>query len=72
YIIDFYCHELKLAVEIDGEIHKFRRISDSDRDQTMNLLGMQVLRIKSEKVIDDLNQVLKSIENYINKLSNSP
>jgi len=72
FIADFYCHELKLVVEIDGEIHNLRRKSDSDRDRIMNLLGMQVLRIKSEKVIDDLNEILKYLENYIIRLSNSP
>jgi len=72
YIADFYCHELKLVIEIDGEIHNLRRKSDSDRDRIMNLLGMQVLRIKSEKVINDLNEVLKFLENYISRLSNSP
>jgi len=71
FIADFYCHELKLVVEIDGEIHNMRRKSDYDRDRIMNLMGMRVLRIKSEKVIDDLNEVLKYIENYINRLSNS-
>jgi len=72
YIADFYCHEIKLVVEIDGEIHKLRLKNDYDRDQIMNLLGLQVMRIKSEKVIDDLNGVLKSLKNYINKFSNSP
>ena len=72
YIADFYCHELKLVVEIDGELHNLRRKSDYNRDRIMNLLGMQVLRIKSEKVIDDLNEVLKLLENYIKRSSNSP
>jgi very-short-patch-repair endonuclease len=72
YIADFYFHELKLVIEIDGEIHNLRRKSDSDRDRIMNLLGMQVLRIKSEKVINELNEVLKFLENYISRLSNSP
>jgi very-short-patch-repair endonuclease len=70
-IADFYCHEIKFVVEIDGEIHKLLRKNDYDRDQIMNLVGLQVMRIKSEKVIDDLNGVLKSLENYINKFSNS-
>jgi len=72
YIANFYCHELKLVIEIDGEIHKFRRKNDYNRDRIMNLLGLQVLRIKSEKVINNFEEVLKSLENYINKLSNSP
>ena len=72
YITDFYCHELKLVVEIDGEMHKFQQKNDYDRDRIMNLMGLHVMRIKSEKVINNLNEVLKSLENYINKLSNSP
>ena len=32
YITDFYCHELKLVVEIDGEIHRYKKNKDEERD----------------------------------------
>ena len=72
YIADFYCHELKLVIEIDGEIHKFRKKNDEDRDHIMNFLGMEVIRIKNETVSSDLNSAIKLIEDQIIKLINSP
>lgn len=47
YIGDFYCHELKLIIEIDGQIHQYEKLKDAERDQIMNLLGLNVLRIKN-------------------------
>ena len=70
YIADFYCHELKLVVEIDGEIHKFRKKNDEDRDHIMNYLGMEVIRIKNETVISDPGSAIKLIEDQIVKLIN--
>jgi len=72
YIADFYCHELKLVIEIDGEIHKFRRKNDSERDRVLNHLGMNVIRIASEKVMKNPNTALNFIKDYIIKIRNSP
>jgi len=72
YIADFYCHELKLVIEIDGEIHKFRRKNDSERDRVMNHLGMNVIRIASEKVMKNPDTALNFIKDYIIKIKNSP
>jgi very-short-patch-repair endonuclease len=72
YIADFYCHELKLVIEIDGEIHKFRRKNDNERDRVLNHLGMNVIRIASEKVMKNPDTALNFIKDYIIKISNSP
>jgi very-short-patch-repair endonuclease len=72
YIADFYCHELKLVIEIDGEIHKFRRKNDSERDRVLNHLGMNVIRIASEKVMRNPDTTLNFIKDYIIKIKNSP
>jgi very-short-patch-repair endonuclease len=71
YIADFYCHELKLVVEIDGEIHKFRKKNDDDRDRIMNYLGIEVIRIINETVMNDPDTAIILIENYVIKLINS-
>src|SRR5947209_7144051 len=39
YIADFYCHELKLVIELDGTIHKFRRFEDGVRDEILSNSG---------------------------------
>ena len=35
FIVDFYCARLKLAIEIDGEIHKFQKERDAERDNIL-------------------------------------
>jgi very-short-patch-repair endonuclease len=72
YIADFYCHELKLIIEIDGEIHKFRSKKDNERDNVLNHLGMKVVRITSEMVMMNPDTALKFIKDYLIRISNSP
>jgi very-short-patch-repair endonuclease len=67
FIIDFYCTELKLAVEIDGPVHDDRVDYDSRRDQLLQGKGIQVVRIKNEMVseskvvINVISAVIKAI-----------
>jgi very-short-patch-repair endonuclease len=46
YIIDFYCHELKLCIELDGEIHEVKAQKEYDEMRTQHLLefGLEELR----------------------------
>jgi very-short-patch-repair endonuclease len=68
YIVDFYCPELKLAIEIDGDVHGYevRRIQDEDREKSLQKLGIKVLRFTNGEVIESINGVLEQI------LSNHP
>src|ERR671912_231420 len=50
YIVDFYCHEKALVVEIDGEIHKLQTAYDEERDNHLVARGFRVLRISNEDV----------------------
>lgn len=60
FIADFYCHEKKLVIEIDGKIHDFQKDYDTNRDKVLNELGLIVLRIKNEE-LGNLDSVLKKI-----------
>src|SRR6186997_624728 len=46
YVLDFYCHECKLGIELDGKIHlkKENRISDHERTQVLDMHGVTVVR----------------------------
>ena len=61
YIPDFYCHEEKLAIELDGKIHEFTKARDVNRDEILNGEGITVLRIKNEE-LEDIDNVLDRIE----------
>lgn len=65
YILDFYCHEKKLAIEIDGEIHKSRKDYDEYRDEYLKSAGITTLRFKNEDVVSNLNYVLSEIKSYL-------
>jgi very-short-patch-repair endonuclease len=59
FIVDFYCHELKLVIEIDGGIHKRQRDHDQIRtDILKSQCGLRVIRFSNEEVIDDIDRVL--------------
>lgn len=50
FIADYYCHEYKLVLEIDGKIHDFQKERDRQRDQIAIDYGLKVLRIRNEEV----------------------
>ena len=64
FIVDFYCPQEQLIVELDGEIHKNAVAEENDRkrDQRLEELGFKVLRFENKMVFDFLPSVLKEIE----------
>ena len=65
YIVDFYCKDLMLAIEIDGESHYGKESKDEARDKRLNQLGVTVLRFDDLDVRYDLEKVLERIERWI-------
>ena len=63
FIADFYCHEKKLVIELDGRIHDVKVNKDYDEARTTMLAGLNiyVLRFRNEEVTDSIELVLKKI-----------
>ncbi len=61
YIIDFYSIKLRLAIEIDGEIHVARKHEDKARSKWLESLGIQVLRFSNSEVVTQPERILKEI-----------
>ncbi len=63
YVLDFYCHEVKLCIEVDGNVHNEKAIIENDNERTkvLNENGISVIRFKNAEVISDINTVLKKI-----------
>jgi len=61
FIVDFYCAELRLAVEVDGEIHATQRAYDAARDRYLGALGTRVLRVSNGDVFSNLFKVTQDI-----------
>ena len=53
YVLDFYCAEARLCVEIDGEQHALRREKDEARDAFLGSLGVKTLRFRSLDFFDE-------------------
>jgi len=61
YIVDFYCHQAALVLEIDGSSHDGRQDYDAVRDGYLAALGMRVVRIRHDRVLSELPTVLDEI-----------
>src|SRR5215204_2610406 len=46
FIVDFYCHQAALSVEVDGDVHDDQTAYDEERDQVLSHRGIFVLRIR--------------------------
>ena len=66
YIADFYSHEKKIVVEIDGRIHNYTKERDKLRTEVINMLGINVIRFKNEEVINNLKSVLERLAERLN------
>ena len=66
FIVDFYCHELNLIVEIDGKIHEKQKEYDAHRERILESLGFQILRFKNEEVLYSWEGVKKRLSSCIN------
>ncbi|MCE7068036.1 endonuclease domain-containing protein [Dyadobacter sp. CY326] len=69
FILDFYCHELKLAIEIDGGIHliKENREYDEMRTELIEEFNIKVIRFTNEEVLFETEQVLEKIRAIIGR-----
>ena len=67
FIVDFYCKELSLAIEIDGDTHIYRYDYDEERQRELEKLGVHFLRFEDIEVKKNISNVLRVIENWIEK-----
>jgi very-short-patch-repair endonuclease len=67
YILDFYCREKKLVIEIDGGVHLApgAREYDEVRDKFFRELDYRVLRFRNDEVEENIKRVIEKIQNYL-------
>ncbi len=63
YIVDFYCAELRLVVELDGNIHVGREEHDSTRQRQLEMHGLKVIRFTNVDLRENLEGVLETLWN---------
>ena len=70
FVLDFYCHEKKLAIEVDGSIHDLKVTTDYDQARTAMLggLGIYTRRFRNDEVVNNIKDVLQKILEVANSL----
>jgi very-short-patch-repair endonuclease len=71
FIVDFYCHELMLAIEIDGSSHDEKYPADIERQKRLETFGVQFLRFKEHDVLRNPDGVVQSIRETVRRLSDA-
>ena len=68
YVVDFYCNECKLAIELDGNVHKLADAKEYDEARTilLNELGITVLRFWNNEVLNNIEGVAEVISKKLN------
>lgn len=73
YVLDFYCHQAKLAIELDGGYHEdsVQQLYDADRTANLTELGIEVIRFQNDNVMENLDEVLDDILEEVYKKTGS-
>jgi very-short-patch-repair endonuclease len=71
FIVDFYYHEYKLVIEVDGEVHNNEEFSeyDSGRTAELNKFGIMVIRFTNDEIIYNIDCVITKILGIIAELT---
>lgn len=74
WVVDFYCHPIKLVIEIDGDVHEAEDVkkNDEERQSYLQKMGLTILRFKNEEVFQNKKAVLQKIFDIIVKLRSPP
>ena len=69
YVADFYCHEERLIIEVDGSVHLLSNVIEHDKNRTSELerYGVRILRFSNEQVMDNLEEVIDRIKTFTKK-----
>jgi len=68
FIVDFYCQEAKLVVEVDGPIHQYTPQEDAIRREFLESLGLRVIRFTNEQVLSNIESVLEAIASALQEV----
>ena len=68
FIVDFYCHECKLIIEVDGGIHNLPEQKEYDEGRTYKLkqFGLKIIRFTNDQVKYHLTETLEEIKKNLN------
>ena len=65
FIVDFYCHQAGLVIEVDGDIHDLQQAEDKRREKALSETGLRIVRFRNDEVEKDLTAVITRIQALI-------
>ena len=67
YVMDFYCPEIKLCIEVDGTVHESEEAKrrDAERTEFLNSQGIKVFRLQNQEVEDNVANAVGRIKDFI-------
>ncbi|MBZ9728702.1 endonuclease domain-containing protein [Salegentibacter sp. JZCK2] len=70
FIVDFYCHQFKLVIEIDGGYHnsKKQKVADQEREELLQFQELHILRFTNEEVVENIQKVIEQILKKMDEL----
>jgi cyclase len=73
YIADFYCHELKLIIEVDGSVHNVKEVMENDikREEDIKSFGIKLIRFKNDEIRNEIENVIEKIKAVINEIKSN-
>ena len=74
FVLDFYCPELKLAIELDGSVHDVpeQKLYDEERQNYIEQFGIRFVRITNDEFLTNPNKAFLMIEEWIRNLTPFP
>jgi len=64
YIVDFYCAEKAVVIEVDGSSHDSKQLEDAERDEYLRSLGLTVIRLLAKEVLQNLEGVVAFLRDH--------
>jgi len=64
YIVDFYCAEKSVVIEVDGSSHDDKKLEDEARDASLNSLGLTVIRLHAKDVLQNISGVVAYLKDH--------
>ena len=68
FIVDFYCHEKKLILEIDGDYHKYQLRFDKNREAILKAYGFKIIRFANEEVEAEIDVVKAKLKEKLKSI----
>ena len=72
YIVDFYCPKLKIAIEIDGESHGYKKamLRDEVKEKYLSKIGIELIRYDDYDVKSNIGAIINHLIDWIHNLGN--